>query len=139
MSATVFPVQMQTAIGLAALVLAFVVYKYAIASRRRLPLFPGPWRYPIIGNVPQMPKVYPWLTYERWSKQYGVCNRRHCRFVYKYIAGDVIFLSALGKPILIINSFKAAQDLLIGRGTKYADRPVLPMAGQLYVNISISN
>lgn len=38
-------------------------------------------------------------------------------------AGDVIHLNILGKHFIVLNSRKAAVDLLDKRGSKYSDRP----------------
>ncbi|KAF8657599.1 hypothetical protein AX16_002180 [Volvariella volvacea WC 439] len=74
-------------------------------------LTPGPRGLPLIGNVLDIPKEQPWLTFAEWAKKYG----------------DVIYLSLLGKPMLIIDSFPTAIDLLEKRGSIYSDRPFLQM------------
>ena len=38
-------------------------------------------------------------------------------------AGDVIYLNVLGKPIILLNSEEAAQELLDKRNTNYSRRP----------------
>ena len=45
--------------------------------------------------------------------------------------GNVISITAFGQRIIILNSLKAAIDLLDKKGAIYSDRPVLPMAGKL--------
>lgn len=40
------------------------------------------------------------------------------------ISGDVIYLSFINKPIIVLNSAEAARDLLQKRGAIYSDRPV---------------
>lgn len=42
-------------------------------------------------------------------------------------------MSAFGRPIIVLNSRKAINDLLENKSGIYSDRPVLPMAGELYV------
>ena len=37
----------------------------------RLPLPPGPKRYPVVGNLFEMPKEKWWLLYDRWHQSYG--------------------------------------------------------------------
>jgi hypothetical protein len=52
--------------------------------------------------------------------------------------GDVMCLSAAGQPIIILNTRQAAHDLLVSRGSTYAGRPKLQMAGELYVHFTTS-
>ncbi len=40
--------------------------------------------------------------------------------------GDVFVLKALGRSIVVLNSERAAVDLLERKGPKYSDRPYLP-------------
>lgn len=42
-------------------------------------------------------------------------------------------LSVVGNPIIILSSREAIIDLLEKKSIMYSDRPVVPMAGQLYV------
>lgn len=39
--------------------------------------------------------------------------------------GPIVYASAFGKPLIILNSFSAAQDLLQKRGGIYSGRPRL--------------
>lgn len=52
-----------------------------------------------------------------------VCQRLRSppHTVYGYL-GPIIELSALGTQILVLNSAKAAEDLLVKRGTIYAGK-----------------
>ncbi|ETS76286.1 hypothetical protein PFICI_11673 [Pestalotiopsis fici W106-1] len=100
--------------GLAVFVLLLVI-RSRRPSRSSLPLPPGPPGVPLIGNVLQTPKETPWVHYYEWSKKYG----------------PVMYLNMAGQPLIIINSLKAAQDLLSRRGAHYSDRPHLVVAGDL--------
>ena len=51
------------------------------------------------------------------------CSRRFL-FV-KELVGDIISLHVFGKVIIILNTTKAAKDLLDKRGDIYSDRPVI--------------
>ena len=54
------------------LVLFPLLYRYLLTRRRscsRLP--PGPRPYAIVGNLLDVPKDQPWITYREWSKKYG--------------------------------------------------------------------
>ncbi|KAF4577508.1 hypothetical protein EYR36_005497 [Pleurotus pulmonarius] len=73
----------------------------------RLPLPPGPKGYPIVGNLFDMPSDHQWVKYYDWSKKYN---------------SDIIYLNVLGSPIVVLNSYKAANDLLGVRSSLYSDR-----------------
>ncbi|KAG5646918.1 hypothetical protein DXG03_001994 [Asterophora parasitica] len=100
--------------ALAACIAAVWVAK-AFKERGRHPLPPGPRGLPFIGNALQLPVDHEWFTFAKWGKLYG----------------GVIHVSALGQPLIILNSIKAISDLLEKRSGIYSDRPVLPMAGEL--------
>lgn len=48
--------------------------------------------------------------------------------------GDVMYFSAMGQPIVILNSWKSAHELLALRSSIYSGRPKLQMAGELSVD-----
>jgi hypothetical protein len=43
-----------------------------------------------------------------------------------------LYLNALGQPIIILNSLKAASDLLDQRASIYSDRPRLIVAREIF-------
>ncbi|KAF4577363.1 hypothetical protein EYR36_005351 [Pleurotus pulmonarius] len=73
----------------------------------RLPTPPGPRGYPIVGNLFDMPSERQWEKYFEWSKKYN---------------SDIIYLNVLGSPIVVLNSYKAANELLSVRSSLYSDR-----------------
>lgn len=91
-----------------------VVLAQCRARKKELPLPPGPRRLPLLGNALQMPgpSDRAWLTYAGWATRYG----------------DVMYLEALGRPVLILSSARAVTELLCGRAATYSDRPELTMA-----------
>ncbi|KAJ7187845.1 putative monooxygenase [Mycena filopes] len=60
---------------------------------------PGPRRLPVIGSALQMPRTHPWLTFSEWAKTYG----------------SVVYVDVVGQPLVLLNSTKAAMELLDGR------------------------
>ncbi|ETW81164.1 cytochrome P450 monooxygenase 6 [Heterobasidion irregulare TC 32-1] len=104
---------------LAALTSAAVSLSYWLFFRRRqvpgpaspLPLPPGPSPLPFLGNVLDMPRKREWETFSRWHKAYG----------------DIVFVSLVGRPMIILNSFEATTELLDDRSTTYSDRPRFPL------------
>jgi len=100
-----------TFLGGAAIILAFISYRY-YAFRRRLP--PGPVGLPLVGNLLEMPKSHPWLTHTELHKKYGPI------FSMQFGASTVIFLGTYG----------AARDLLEKRSNIYSSRPRSVMVGE---------
>ena len=105
-------------------------------SRSRLP--PGPKGYPIIGNLLDLPPTHVWERFADWGKQYGgfsfphVPPSRECiltRFCVH--TGDITYINVLGKETILLNSSKAAVDLLDKRSANYSDRPILMMCGEI--------
>ncbi|KAL4260095.1 cytochrome P450 monooxygenase, partial [Pleurotus pulmonarius] len=97
-----------------ALVLALIGLKRW--SRDRLPFPPGPSGYPIVGNLFDIPSELQCEKYFEWSKKYN---------------SDIIYLNVLGSPIVVLNSYKAVNDLLSARSSLYSDRPVSLMLNEL--------
>lgn len=114
-----------------------------LAKRSRLPLPPGPPADPIIGHARFLPSESSWLYFTQLQKKYGDCPPINSRVVVlrlrlicggiKFIGeiGDIVRLTAFGKPIIVLNSVKAASDLLGKRANIYADRPHFPMANDM--------
>lgn len=105
-----------TLLDIALATLAVVLLKTIIArSKQRARYPPGPKGLPVIGNVLQMPKDREWLTFAQWGEQFG----------------NIVYLSLLGQPMIILNSAKDAVALLDKRSSIYSDRPILYMGGEL--------
>jgi hypothetical protein len=51
---------------------------------------------------------------------------------YVALSGDVVYAEALGKPMLILNSFSVIHELLEKRASNFSHRPVFPVV-ELYV------
>ncbi|KIJ51011.1 hypothetical protein M422DRAFT_244987 [Sphaerobolus stellatus SS14] len=83
--------------------------------KKRLPLPPGPKGLPIVGNWFHLPIHVPWETYTDWSKEYG----------------DIVHVKDFGRNIMILNSWKSANDLLEKRSSIYSDRPQYVMFHEL--------
>ncbi|KZT69366.1 cytochrome P450 [Daedalea quercina L-15889] len=68
---------------------------------------PGPWPLPLLGNALQLSLDYLHYTFSEWSQLYG----------------DVVYMSVLGREVVVLSSLAAAQDLLDKRSAIYSDRP----------------
>ena len=99
---------------------------YSRGKQKKLPLPSGPTRLPVIGNLLDMPAGSEWITYKQWGKLYGA------RVLYLgdpllircfwVVGSDVLHVDVLGTHIVIINSVKAANELLEKRSSVYSDR-----------------
>lgn len=56
--------------ALSALLVFWVLLRFQ-NKRRRLRLPPGPTGIPFFGNSFDIPKTYEWITYKRWSREFG--------------------------------------------------------------------
>ncbi|KAI0794212.1 cytochrome P450 98A3 [Fomes fomentarius] len=84
-------------------------------TRRSVPLPPGPLPLPLIGNALNMPRRHLGREFMEMSKKYG----------------DVVYLDALGQPLILLGSYRAASDLLDKRSSNYSDRPASFMVQQV--------
>ncbi|KAI0033056.1 cytochrome P450 [Vararia minispora EC-137] len=76
-------------------------------QRNGYPLPPGPKRLPVIGNLLDTPRENGHIIYRDRSLEYG---------------SDVIYLDTVGGDLVIVNSARAADDLLNKRSSLYSDR-----------------
>ncbi|KAH9935163.1 cytochrome P450 98A3 [Epithele typhae] len=86
----------------AASVLVVIFWQSQAQKRRRLP--PGPPPLPILGNALDVPRHHLGLEFWKMTQKYG----------------DLVYLNALGKSMLVIGSQK--------RSANYSDRPCSVMA-----------
>uniref|UniRef100_A0A5K1K2P8 Cell surface hydrophobicity-associated protein n=1 Tax=Ganoderma boninense TaxID=34458 RepID=A0A5K1K2P8_9APHY len=98
--------------------LSLVLIVILVIRHRRLshrPSAPGPAGVPFFGVAWEIPSDKQWLKFHDWIERYG----------------DVVGITVMGQPTLILGSAKAANDLLDARGAIYSDRPNAVMAGEL--------
>ena len=104
-------------------------------SRSHFP--PGPKGYPIVGNLFDLPPTHVWKKFGELGNRYGVlpslnssrgANLDAYRFAW---VGEIAYLNVMGQEMVILNSTKAAVDLLDKRSATYSDRPVVMMCGEI--------
>ncbi|EKM77629.1 hypothetical protein AGABI1DRAFT_122003 [Agaricus bisporus var. burnettii JB137-S8] len=94
------------AVGLFVLTLTFILLRMR-KQKPTFPLPPGPKKWPLIGNLYQLPTSFEWETYAHWSEVYD---------------SDVLHVDAAGTSIIIVNSWKAAYDLFEKKSSLYSSR-----------------
>ncbi|GJD01134.1 cytochrome P450 [Colletotrichum higginsianum] len=75
---------------------------------------PGPPTIPFLGNLHQIPLTKPFLQFAEWSRTHG----SH---------GLVGLRLGPSSSAVVVNSWKAARDLLDQRGAVYSSRPYVPI------------
>lgn len=59
-------------IDVSLVVCALIVLRLLFYVKRMPPLPPGPKRYPLVGNVLDMPTEREWLTFAKWGDMWGI-------------------------------------------------------------------
>ena len=73
-----------------------------------------------------------WLVVDKWSRVLGMFDTAPRGLInLTQFAGDVMYLSVWGQPVVFLNSRRAAYELLDKRGIVYSDRPRNVMGGEL--------
>ncbi|EAU84014.2 cytochrome P450 [Coprinopsis cinerea okayama7 len=99
----------------AASLLLYCLIRLLASRRPPAPFPPGPRRLPLLGNILDMPSSQEWLTFTEWGQKWG----------------DITSISIFGQEIVILNSMKAAVEMLDKKSLNYSDRPVMEMGGEL--------
>ncbi|KAJ8075174.1 hypothetical protein PM082_019502 [Marasmius tenuissimus] len=95
------------------LLLGFLLRRRLFSPNPQLP--PGPTPAPFIGNLLQIPSVSPEEVFRDWSAVYG----------------DIVHLRIFHQPMIVLNSYEAAQELLEKRSASYSDRPRFVLFSEL--------
>ncbi|TEB29714.1 O-methylsterigmatocystin oxidoreductase [Coprinellus micaceus] len=91
-----------------------------------LPLPPGPKGVPVFGNlfqIAQGTQSGPWHLYNGWAKEYD---------------SDLIYVEAMGQPVLVLNTLQAATDLMERRSPNYSDRLLPPALTMLKPGLGLT-
>jgi cytochrome P450 len=122
--------------AVALLVIAFLlsaVYLFSRTPKHSHPYPPGPPKTVFLGNARDVPGAHKELKFSEWGKKYGMSSCSHCATngvltVYLCVVGGVTYLSVFGRPVIVLNTAKAAIDLLDKRSAIYSSRPHSHMA-----------
>jgi hypothetical protein len=102
-----------------AIVFFILLYAFILKFKPHQKLPPGPTKWPIIGNLLDIPKNHAWEVYASWSKKYGslslnpsICLLIFFAFAHLYLDSDILRLEVLGTSMIILNSYKSAKEIL---------------------------
>ncbi|CAM1509842.1 Fc.00g001770.m01.CDS01 [Cosmosporella sp. VM-42] len=90
-----------------ALLTSYLLLKAHLATRRPKNFPPGPPTTPFLGNLPSIPLEKSYLTFSKWTAQYG----------------PILGLKAGPLNLIILQDPKDVHELFDKRGQKYAGRP----------------
>ncbi|XP_078531893.1 cytochrome P450 1A4-like [Lissotriton helveticus] len=92
--------------ALLAMVIIFLFMKFMEGINRKHPSPPGPWGWPIVGNLFQLGE-YPHLPLTQMRATYG----------------DVIKLKLGFVPVVVLSGFETVKEALLKKGDTFAGRP----------------
>ncbi|OSD02067.1 cytochrome P450 [Trametes coccinea BRFM310] len=96
------------------LVLLIFARTLLVTKSRRSPLPPGPKGLPLIGNIHQLSRD-AWNKFTEWKRTHG----------------PVVHIKLFGQDVIVLNTLKAATDLLDKRAAIYSSRPQFYIVGQM--------
>ncbi|ESK83389.1 o-methylsterigmatocystin oxidoreductase [Moniliophthora roreri MCA 2997] len=107
--------------ALAYVLISVCVWRIYLKLKRPGNLPPGPKGYLIVGNLFQFDVNRSWHTLVEWKKIYG----------------DIVYIRLFNQDVIVLNSAKAAGDLLDRRAANYSNRPRMPVAECLTGGLNI--
>ncbi|KAL4734143.1 Fumitremorgin C synthase [Aspergillus similis] len=107
---TISPAVLVLAITLPILLFWFVHILLTRQHGKRLPLPPGPTKLPIIGNIHQVPRQFPWKKYKEWADIYG----------------PIMSFQFAGTTTVVFSSWDLIKTHVERRNTVYSSRPSVP-------------
>jgi len=122
-------------VAIASVVLTLYI-RFAYKRSSSHPYPPGPKRLPILGNLHQFPKSPEWVTYSKWSKEFGtfLYTSRLASFMILIgtVGSDLIYIRGAGMEFVILNSFESMVELLDKKSSIYSSRYVIAAFGSGY-------
>ncbi|KAJ8702960.1 hypothetical protein PTI98_001627 [Pleurotus ostreatus] len=95
-----------TLVGTFVLMTVFLAFRLRNYGHREPGLPPGPPTAPILGNVLQFPRLFPFLQFSQWAAKYG----------------DIYSLKVLNQTMVVLSSGRAIKDVLDKNGLATSDR-----------------
>lgn len=113
------------------IVAAKLAYDLLKRNVKSLSYPPGPKPKFLIGNALDFPKGDAGRVFAEWGKRYNstllpsiIARDSPLTLI---ISGDILHAGAFGNHVVVINSFKIAEEIFERRAKLYNDRPVIPI------------
>ena len=102
----------------------WIIVRLAQRAFRNSKLPPGPRGFPLIGDLRHM-SDNKWLASPQRMDEYGgpMANLKCSEKCTHAQIGEMMYISALGSGLLVLNSQRVAADLLDKRSNIYSGRP----------------
>lgn len=110
-------------IALVGIPVLWVMIDYVRVLRLRRKMPPGPFPLPLVGNYFAIPKIKPWIEFEKWAQYYN---------------DPMITLWQGHRPTIMCNDIWSISDLLDKKANIYSSRPHMIAMGDL-LNATDSN
>lgn len=114
------------------LLLVILTVRYVSSPWRKVP--PGPKGLPILGNALQLQNK-GWMFGRECKRKFGsfisLSLTSWCFTFSVKPSEHIMYLNALGQPILVINSLNTAFELFDRHANIYSDRPRYIVAGEI--------
>ena len=101
-------------VGLIAAPIAIILIDYVRILRLRQKMPPGPFPLPLVGNFFSIPKLKPWIEWEKWAEHYG---------------NPMTTIWNGHRPIIMCNDSWTISDLLDKRAGIYSSRARMVVMG----------
>lgn len=104
----------EAAVVLLSLLMCYLCTRWSHRKYKAYP--PGPTPMPFLGNLHQLPVKDQHETFREWANTYG----------------EVVYAQIFRKPMILLNSLRAVQDLMEKKGAIYSDRAGLTLWEDVY-------
>ncbi|KAE9379689.1 cytochrome P450 [Stipitochalara longipes BDJ] len=103
-----------------------VRWHHKLRNSQSYPLPPSPAGELFFGHARVIPSQNPEVYYRQLSKKYSECIKRSFAtlfLTFHTTDSDMLYLKQYRTPVIVLNSVKAADELLSKRGANYSSRP----------------